>query len=361
MRAGPADAAFRFPCHRFARLLAAGLVVLAAQWGLPGAAAPPTRTITYYDGARQVTVPQAVTRVASSWEAQNSVIAMLGFGPNIVASTRAARDTPAFRKLLPGIENIPLASAGGGLLDVEELIRLQPDVLFMSSPPAPAQGAQLQRAGIAIAAFRANSLAALVERTQITGDILGGAAVERARRYRAYFDANVERVNKALSAVPPSARVSLYHSVGSPLSTSGRPSLNQDWMDLAGVRNVAEDWFGGKGGATAAVSIEQILEADPDIIVAMRAGDAQRIRSDPKWRNLRAVRNGRVHANPRGMFWWCRETSEAALQFLWLAKLAYPEQMKDVDLRAETRHFYRTFYQYELDDAEVDAFLSPTS
>ena len=61
------------------------------------------------------------------------------------------------------------------------------------------------------------------------------------------------------------------------------------------------------------------------------------------------------------MFWWCRETSEAALQFLWLAKLAYPEQMKDVDLRAETRHFYRTFYQYEPDDAEVDAFLSPTS
>ena len=150
-------------------------------------------------------MPGVVTRVASSWEAQNSVIAMLGFGPNIVASTRAARDTPAFRRLLPGIEDIPLATAGGGLLDVEELIRLRPDVLFMSSPPAPAQGAQLRRAGIGIAAFRANSLAALVERTRITGDILGGVAVERARRYKAYFDANVERVAEALSAVPPSA------------------------------------------------------------------------------------------------------------------------------------------------------------
>lgn len=319
-----------------------------------------TRTITWY-GDHTITVPQQVTRVASSWEAQNSVIAMLGFGSRIVATTRYARDMPAFRKLVPGIDQVPLAIAGPGLLNVEELMRLRPQVLFMPGPPAPAQAAQLQRAGIAIATFRTNSVAALVERTRITGDILGGDAVTRAADYRAYFDANVARVRQALEGLPASERVSVYHSVGSPLSTSGRPSLNQDWMDLAGVRNVAEDWFGGRAAATAAVSIEEVIAADPDLIVAMRAEDAQAIRTDPRWRQLRAVRNGRVHANPRGMFWWSRETSEVALQFLWLARLAYPELMKDVDMRAETRRFYRTFYQYELGDDEIDEFLAPAT
>ena len=324
------------------------------------AATPPaaTRTIRY-DGDRVVTVPHEVTRVASSWEAQNAVIAMLGFGSRIVATTRYARDMPAFRKLVPGIDQVPLAMAGPGLLNVEELMRLRPQVLFTPSPPAPAQAAQLQRAGIAVASFRTNSLAALVKRTRITGDILGGDAVHRAASYRAYFDANVARVRQALADLPASARVSVYHSVGSPMSTSGRPSLNQDWMDLAGVRNVAEDWFGPRRTATAAVSIEQIIAAEPDLIVARRAEDARLIRTDPRWRQLRAVRNGRVYNNPKGMFWWSRETSEVALQFLWLARLAYPEQMKDVDLREETRHFYRTFYRVELDDDEVDDFLIP--
>ena len=319
-----------------------------------------TRTISYY-GDRQVVVPQTVTRVASSWEAQNSIIAMLGFGPNIVATTRFARDTPAFQKLIPTIKDLPLASAGSGELNVEELIRLQPQVLFMSSPPAPVQAQQLQRAGIAIASFRSNALSAIVERTVITGEILGGDAVARAKQYKTYIEGNMERVRKALAAVPPAQRISIYHAVGAPLTTSGRPSLNQDWMDLAVVRNVAEDWFGGNGGASAAVSIEQILAADPDIIVAMRASDANMIRTDARWRNIRAVKSGRVYANPRGMFWWCRETSETALQFLWLAKVAYPQQMKDVDIRAETRKFYKTFYNYELNEAELDEFLSPTS
>lgn len=344
--------------HR--RLLSAVAISLVMTLSLPGQAKESaSRTVSYYDD-QKVTLPHTVTRVASAWEAQNSIIAMLGFGPNIVATTRTARNMPAFRKMVPSIKDVPLASLGGGELNVEELIQLQPHVLFMSSQPAPAQAAQLQRAGIAIASFKANSMSALVERTLITGDILGGDAIVHAKAYKAYFDANVEKVNKALATLPDDQRVSIYHSMGTPLSSSGRPSLNQDWMDLAHVRNVAEDWFGGKASTWADVSIEQVMAADPDIIISMRAGDAQTIRTDAKWRNLRAVKNGHVYANPKGMFWWCRETSEEALQFLWLAKLAYPKQMKDIDIRAETRYFYKTFYHYELSDSELDEFLNPT-
>lgn len=340
------------------RRLCGALLGGAALLALRPAGAAATRTVTYY-GDRRLQLPAQVERIATSWEAQNAIIAMLGFGDRIVATTRIVRDMPVFRRFVPGIANAALAGAGGDL-NVEELMRLKPDVLFASAGLPQLRQEQLERAGIAVAVFRSNSLAALVERTLVTGEILGAEALRRAQDYRDYFEANVARVAAALAKVPQASRLKVYHAVGDPLSTSGRPSLNQDWMDLGGAVNVAEHWFQG-GPATAKVSLEQIYAADPDVIVAMTARDAESMRSEPRWRGLRAVRQGRVHANPRGMFWWSRETSEQALQFLWLAKTLYPDALAAVDMKQETRDFYRRFYGYRLEDGDVAEFLQPTS
>lgn len=314
--------------------------------------------IVHFYGDQQLRVPAQVRRVATAWEAQNAIIAMLGHGADIVATTRIVRDMPVFRRFVPSIAEAVLAGSGNGDLNVEELIRLRPDILFLSNALPPARLRQLENAGIAVAVLKSNSLDHLVERVRITGDLLGEAAQRKAHDYIDYFNGNVARVRAALARVPAERRLRVYHAVGEPLSTSGRPSLNQDWLDLGGALNVAEHWFSG-GARTGKVSLEEIIAADPDVIVAMRAEDARHIREDSRWRGLRAVRTGRVHANPRGMFWWCRETSEQALQFLWLACLLYPEAMAEVDMRHETREFYARFYGYRLTDAEVDDFLSP--
>ena len=316
------------------------------------------RTVTYY-GNRRLLLPEHIERIATSWEAQNSIIAMLGFADRIVATTRLVREMPVFRRFVPSIADAALAGSGADI-NVEELLHLRPDVLFASVGVAQVKQQQLQRAGIAVAEFRSNSLQALLERTLITGEILGSEALSRAQSYRAYFEHNRERVSTALATVPQSSRLKVYHCLGGVLATSGRASLNQDWMDLAGAVNIAEHWF-ASGPAMGKVSLEQIYAANPDVIVAMTVREAESIRSEPAWRGLQAVRQGRVYANPRGMFWWSRETSEQALQFLWLAKTLYPEAFAEVDMRAETRDFYQRFYGYRLDDADIDEFLQPTS
>ncbi len=70
----------------------------------------------------------------------------------------------------------------------------------------------------------------------------------------------------------------------------------------AGAVDVAEHWFGGSPNAAGQASIESIVAADPDFIVAMRVADAEDMRGNPQWKNIGAVRNGRVYANPRGLF-----------------------------------------------------------
>jgi iron complex transport system substrate-binding protein len=338
--------------RRLCRALLCGSTLLALR---PLAAAG--RDVIYY-GDRHLRLPDRIERIATTWEAQNSIIAMLGFADRIVATTRLVRDMPVFRRFVPSIAHAALAGAGADL-NIEQLLRLRPDVLFAAAGLPQVRQAQLERAGIAVAVLRSNSVTALLERTTISAEILGGTAVQRAQDYRAYFASNVERVATALAKVPQSSRLKVYHCLGGVLGTSGRPSLNQDWMDLGGALNVAEHWF-QHAPAQGKVSLEQIYAAEPDLIVAMTASEAARIRSEPAWRSLKAVREGRVYANPRGMFWWSRETSELALQFLWLAKTLYPDALSDVDMRMETREFYQRFYGYRLEHADIEEFLQPT-
>ncbi|WP_438275541.1 ABC transporter substrate-binding protein [Nitrobacter sp.] len=321
---------------------------------------PPRRDVVYY-GDRHLNLPQTVTRVATTWEAQNAVIAMLGYGDRIVATTRIARSMPVFRKFVPSIANASLAGTGGSAgVNVEEMLALRPDILFVTDMLPPAKKEQLAQAGIAVAAFHTNSIDAIIERTLITGEIFGGEAYDIARRYAAYFENNRRRVRERLEKIPQAARLKVYLASGTPLSTSGRPSLNQDWMDLGGAINVAENWFRDRPNASGTALLENVVASDPDVIITLRARDVQAIRNSTQWSMIKAVRDGRVYANPRGMFWWCRETSEEALQFLWVAKLLYPDVFADIDMVVETRAFYKDFYRIDLSDDEVREFLSPS-
>lgn len=299
-------------------------------------------------------------RIASPWPAQNTIITMLGYGDNIVGTSLVAKKIPLFRQSLPHINDVPVVSINSGHeLNPEQLIALGVQQLFVAQNMSVPQPELLEQAGVHILAFPANSMTALRERVLKTGNALGPDAQSKAQAYERYFDHNVKRVAARLQGLTPRERVRVYHSMGDPLTTTGRPSLNQDWMDLAGANNVAETWFSGKKRSAGQVSLEQLIASNPQVIVAMNKRDADEIRTSSQWAGIDAVIHHRVYVNPKGMFWWCRETSEEALQFLWLAKTLYPERFTDIDMHKETGDFYRTFFGLTLSDEQINAILNP--
>lgn len=300
-------------------------------------------------------------RIASPWPAQNTIIAMLGYGDNIVGTSMIAKRLPLFRQSLPRIENVPVISVNSGHeINPEQVIGLGADMLFIPQNIVVPRQDVLKQAGVKILAFEANSLPALTRRVQKTAAELGADAQIKALAYQRYFDRNVALVRERLKDLPDSQRVPLYHSMGTPLTTTGRPSLNQDWIDLAGGRNIAEHWFdSNKQNHAGEVALEKIITANPAVIVAMNRRDADAIQRSPQWAGVDAVIHHRVYVNPKGMFWWCRETSEEALQFLWLAKTLYPERFADVDMSKETREFYQLFFGLTLSDKQVSEVLNP--
>ena len=305
--------------------------------------------------------PHSDVRIASPWPAQNTIITMLGYGDNIVGTSMIAKKIPLFRQILPRIDDVAAVSVNSGHeLDPEQIISLGTQLLFVPKSMTVPGESLLQQAGVRVLAFEANSMQALTSRIQKTADALGPDAQDKARRYQQYFERNVALVKERLKDVPENQRISVYHSMGNPLTTTGRPSLNQDWMDLAGAKNVAEHWFGSKPNRAGEVALEQVVAADPAVIVAMNRRDAEAIMASPQWAQVDAVVHHRVYVNPKGMFWWCRETSEEALQFLWLAKTLYPQRFADVDMRQETRSFYQNFFGINLSDAQISDVLNPS-
>ena len=49
------------------------------------------------------------------------------------------------------------------------------------------------------------------------------------------------------------------------------------------------------------------------------------------------------------------------MQILWAAKTIQPEIFADIDVRAETKAFYKKFMNYELSDAEFEYILKGLS
>lgn len=297
-------------------------------------------------------------RIATPWPAQNTIIMMLGYGEQIVGTSMIAKKIPLFRQMLPNIDHVPVISISNQL-NPEQIISLRTELLFVAKGMEVPQRDVLASAGVKVVEYPANSLHALQARVQATAQELGPDAQEKAVEYQRYFDRNVALVSERLAGLTEAEKRTVYHSMGNTLFTSGRPSLNQDWMDLAGAKNVAETWFSDKKNNSGEVLLETIIAANPDVIVAMNKEDANIMQSSSQWKEISAVKQQQVYVNPKGMFWWCRETSEEALQFLWLAQTLYPERFADIDMKQETADFYLKFFGISLSNEQIDNILHP--
>jgi iron complex transport system substrate-binding protein len=187
----------------------------------------------------------------------------------------------------------------------------------------------------------------------VLGEVYGKP--ERAARYQRYFDETLTRVSAALAPVPRDQRPTVLYFQPSTLTQARL--IAEWWIPAAGGISVTDD---GRMTESKTFSLEQLVKWDPDILIVTEPKDVERVRSDRVFSQLKAVRNGKVYVVPVGAHTWSNRTAEQPLTVLWAAETLHPGRVKDLNLAAETKRFYREFFDHELPDAAITEILSGT-
>ena len=343
---------FRF---KFGAALA--VVMLAVLFSITTVcAAENTRKVMGMDGV-EVTLPKDVKSVINLWHANNQVVLLLGGADKLIGTTSIIKNLPWYAKVYPRIKDVKAfaISGGTGNFNTEEVLKANPDVVIASS----AKDAEvLRNAGVNTVFVTFRDFDGLKKTVKTTAQVLGGDAEKRADKFIKYFDGNLKLLSDRVGKLKDSEKPKVYQIRSkNPLETDGKISICTEWIEAAGGINAIAHITDKNQGV---VTMEELIKADPDYII-VGAQDAApiiaQIKSSPEWSMIKAVKNGRIYANPVGTFLWSRYSCEEALQVLWVAKLIHPDKFKDIDMNNEVRKFYKTFYNYNMTKNEADRML----
>ena len=193
----------------------------------------------------------------------------------------------------PAAKKVPRVG-GYSRVDLEAVAALKPDlVLAWESGNNMTQVDQLKALGLTVYVSQPNTIENVANQIERLGQLAGTEAVANA--VADHFRKQLENL-RAANAGKPKVRV-FYQIWKTPLMTVGGPQIITDAIRICGGENV----FGHLKQMAPNVSVEAVLEADPEAIVATGMGDARPewLHDWDPWTRMTAVkRNNLFHINP---------------------------------------------------------------
>lgn len=310
---------------------------------------------------RQVHIPDAVNRVVIlQHQTLNIAVQLDAMGKVVGVLDEWKKQLGAnYVRLAPQLPGLPMP---GGLtkVNIEELLKLRPDVVFVTNYAPADMIKQIEDSGLAVVAIslldvspqeavKLNPVvkdepaaidAGFASGVRLIADILdrkekGEAMIAATKRSR-------KLIADRLADLKQSERVPVYMA-NPDLSTYGHGKYTGLMMERAGARNVADSIAGFKQ-----VTMEDVLAWNPSVIFVQERYPAvvDEIRKTASWQTIDAVKGGRIYLMPEYAKAWGYPMPEAmALGELWMAKQLYPERFKDIDMQAQADAYYREFYR----------------
>jgi iron complex transport system substrate-binding protein len=234
------------------------------------------------DSGTEVTLAVPAMRIVSLAPHATELLYAVGAGARIVGVI-ATSDFPPLAKTLPRVGD---ATA----LDFERILEERPDLVVTWPYTAPAQVAALRARGVAVFTTDPKTIDGIADDLDRLGTLVGNEA--QARAIAEAFRARLARIRADhLHA----RRIRVFYQIwNAPLYTVGGGHLITRALDVCGADNV----FAALRLAAPSVSIEAVLAAEPDAIIAGADGGVR-----PAWLDdwqrfpaLPAVAHGSVYS-----------------------------------------------------------------
>lgn len=328
-----------------------------------------TRTVVDDTGV-EVEIPEKLDRIViSSILPLPSVYCFFrGSSEGLVGihpSSMAAAENSYLTTVYPEITELDTSFVENGEINIEQLMKLEPDVVFYSATNTD-EREMYDNAGIKAIGFSTtlsdyNCIETFANWVDLLGQIFGDSdRAQEVIEYGRSVEAQVLEKTATLSDEEKPKVLVLFNYGDGTITTSGSNFFGEYWIEAAGGINVAAELNG-----QPEINMEQIYAWNPDMIFITNFSSVlpedlynNTIEGDD-WSNVKAVQEGQVYKFPLGMYRWFPPSSDTPLALMWLAKTIQPELFADIDMDQEIKDYYVKYYNVELTDDDLQVIYNP--
>ncbi len=330
-------------------------------------------TITITDHAdKEVTVPANIEKIAvCDIFPLPSVLAVFFDSADKIVGMPEASMTAAQNGLLgqlyPDILNAETGYIDGSNVNMEELAKLEPDVVFYSASSSEL-GEQLTNAGFNAVAISVNKwdydcIETLNNWIALLSQMFPDS--DKAEIVKQKSNEIYDFVQERVKNIPDENRANaffLFQYSDTTLLTSGKQFFGQWWADAIGAKNVATELTQDN---SVPVNMEQVYTWNPDLIFMTNFNTYypddlyNNTVEGYDWSPVAAVQNKNVYKMPLGMYRSYTPGVDCPVTLLWMAKTAYPSQFQDVDVIQEAKDYYKEVFGIELTDDQAKSIFEP--
>ena len=321
-------------------------------------------TVSFTDSlGRTVGLPADVTRIAPSGAVATMILAAIA--PECMVTINAAPSESQMAFLPSDLAALPETGQMYGSkanLNLETLLTADPQVVIDLGDKKCDMAADLDalqaQIGIPVIFIEAD-LPHMAAAFRTLGSLLSGKE-DRGEELAQLVDRTTAMAAENAAKITDDRKVRAMYTTGEDgLGTNAAGSVQAQVLDMVGVENavVVED-VSSKGGGNV-ISLEQLYNFDPDVILFADGSIYDTVADDAAWSQLTAISSGRYYKVPGSPYSWLSgpPSMNMILGVWWLGNLIYPE-IYDYDMAEITQELYKTLWGYELSSEEVTGLLA---
>ncbi len=265
-------------------------------------------------------IPREPVRIISLLPSHTEILFAIGAGEQMVGCTTNC-DFPAGTQKL---KKVSLSNPGS--VNLESLVALKPDLVFLGGDYHRLIGEQLTKLKIPVLLFESQSVADI--KHSIRGISRSTGHVKAGEELIKKLQQEITSIQEQIKPYQKKGHPSVFYQVwDQPLMTAGPSSFIGELITLAGGENVFDD----VEIAYPQVSEEILIQRNPDVILLPRskkgrsdpAEVTRKLGEQPGWKQMKAVKNKRVYLIEEDFI--SRPGPRVVLGLQKVAQVLYPE------------------------------------
>lgn len=234
-------------------------------------------------------------------------------------------------------------------LDPEQLLQIKPDVIITMTKD-PKINDLASKVNLPIIAVSKDTMADYEQSMRLIGKVVGNEA--KANKLADYWQKTINEVKDKVKAIPNDKRVKVFFAgANGILTTPGSQTIMASIVETAGGDNVAKGLTGNQTDESLTVSLEQILNWNPEVIIVGTQKGKDQIMSDAAWKDITAVKNNKVYVQSR---YASLDGVTALMGLTWLEGKLYSNDSEfETYFATKMKEFYLLFHDYPITSDQI--------